>query len=333
MMTKFLVFSELHIHNYKQFNKGTNRLLNTLSVLQDVFQKADAEGVRTILFTGDLFDKFGVLSNFVVNRTLATFQKLFNQYPNIIFVALSGNHDFSTKNLIDRPAESSLQYLATAFPIRFFIIDDGVFQCVGQDIQIHGVEYFDYPEHFREALEESIENVKKYKKESPDSTHILMMHQTVWDNPIIPNDIEADDPLFENFDLVLNGHIHDRGIMAKLFYNIGSPLHRDAGDLGKSKGGVIIEVESPTKIHTTPFNISENYPVFINKEYGEELTEWEKEQYVIWTHPQIENKEERIASQKFQSNLAPAELITNFCAELKFKDKELALTKGLKYVS
>lgn len=332
-MTKFLVFSDLHIHNYKQFNKGNGRLFNTLSVLRNVFQRAEKEGIKTILFTGDLFDKFGVMSNFVVNRTLETFRNLFSKYSTITFITLSGNHDFSTKNLIDKPAESSLNYLSTAFPTKFLIIDDGVYNCVGQDIQIHGIEYFDYPEHFREALEECVEGIKKGKEHSPDTTHILMMHQTVWDTDIIPNDIEADDPLFEAFDLVLNGHIHEQGIMATSFYNIGSPLHRDASDIGKSKGGLVIEIVNEGEINTMPFNISDSYPVFINKEHGAELSPWEKDQYVIWTYPQIENKEERIAAKKFQSNLAPAELITNFCAALKFKDKELALTKGLKYIS
>ena len=54
-MSKVAIFSDLHIHNYGQFNDDSNvRLSNCLKVLNDIAEFCDSYGIDTVLFSGDL---------------------------------------------------------------------------------------------------------------------------------------------------------------------------------------------------------------------------------------------------------------------------------------
>lgn len=311
---KILAFTDLHIHNYKNFNDGAyNRLNNTLKVLKRVFNTADANHIECILFSGDLFNNMQVMYTVDQYYTLKTFKELFEKYPNIHMYAISGNHDHAFINTLDNPAINSLMQFDLIFD-NFHLIDDTV-QMVelsdGTSIVIYGIPYYEYPDQFFSVLKERTD---KYE---PGEIDILLMHQMMGMNGnIVQDHISPDHPIFKNFSLVLNGHIHEHSQLAPTVYNVGTPLHRDAGDIGHKKGFMIID--SVTK-EVGFIDITDKYPQYIQKYADEELTEWEADQYVITTpRPfEVEGEDEQQIKANFQVGRDHEEMLTSFVETVK----------------
>jgi len=312
-MEKALIFSDLHVHNYKNFNEDGRRLKNGIAFLDYIFKLANANGIKIILMPGDLFNNMQIMATKAVNAVAVCFKRNFDLYPDIIMISVSGNHDMAEVNLIDKPAESALEYLQNIFP-QFCLFDDRGSMCQG-NFQIFGIPYFEHPEHFRARLEETIKLTDK------DHINILLMHQTVGSGLPIEDDITPDDPLFDPFTLVLNGHIHNCEQLTDKFINVGSPMHRDAGDIGKQKGFWIVDLDN--SVESIAFkDITDKYPQFIHVEQGQPLTNWEKEQYVIYIPAPIADsvKDQKLA-EKFSTSLAPAEILKNYCTEVLPKEE------------
>ena len=95
-MSKFLVFSDIHIHPWSAFSSvdknGVNtRLLETVSILKQVIQKAEDESCDGILFSGDFFhtSKIEATTMDVAFRTI--------RRSSLPIVMIPGNHDESSK--------------------------------------------------------------------------------------------------------------------------------------------------------------------------------------------------------------------------------------------
>ena len=326
-MEKAIVFSDLHIHLYKAFNEGNRRLKNGIAFLDYIFTLAHTNGIKYLLMPGDLANNMQIISTKVVNAITTCLNNNFEQYPEIILIAVSGNHDQATVNLIDTPAESILEYLAEVFP-NFILLD---YSDVSEYItegknRISGISYFEHQEHFQAAL-----TIVSNRTDPNRGNVTLLMHQTVGSGLPIEDTIEPDDPLFNNFSLVLNGHIHTCEQLTDKFINVGNPQARDAGDIGKKKGFWIVDLDDPQA--TISFkDISDKYPQFLYKTVGEPLTDWEKEQYVIF-QPAVtaENTSDNLRNEKFSNTLQPTEILENYCNETlpkeEIKDK---LAYGIK---
>ena len=57
---KYLIFSDLHAHNYREFSEidptGVNsRLLDCVEVLGEIQKYANSQGIEKVIFCGDLF--------------------------------------------------------------------------------------------------------------------------------------------------------------------------------------------------------------------------------------------------------------------------------------
>ncbi len=206
---RFIVFSDLHLHNYKRFSKGQSRLDNCTQALRDILDYAHEHDINNVLFCGDLFDTPKALNTVVINRAIEVFSEAFEKNPILKFIAISGNHDHASKNLLGSPAESALTCLSNAFP-RFLLIDDTF---IATDCgRIHGIPYYEYPEHFYQALDTARKSLSK-------KLNILLIHQSPMGikNLHIPADIDISDSRFSSFDIVLTGHIHWRESLADNF--------------------------------------------------------------------------------------------------------------------
>jgi DNA repair exonuclease SbcCD nuclease subunit len=322
-MEKAFVFSDLHVHQYRQFNEDGRRLKNGIAFLDYIFKLANANSIRILLMPGDLFNNMQIMATKAVNAVATSLQHSFAIYPEITLIAISGNHDDAEVNLIDKPAESALEYLATVFP-RFVLLDkcDQTFITEGGNI-IWGAQYYEHSEHFRMRMEEII-----HKFEARKGKSFLLMHQSVASGLPIDDDIEPTDPLFDRFHMIFNGHIHDNQLVTDKFVNVGSPMHRDGGDVGKTKGFWVVDLDDP--LDTISFvDITNRYPTFIHKFVGEELTEDEAKQYVIRVqNPTLENIKNKEVTEKFNTSLAPAKIMENYCSEVLPKDDS---EKYLKY--
>ena len=98
---RFLVFSDLHAHNYLEFGTWldsgiTTRMDRIIEALKKVCDYAIKKKIKNIFFTGDLFHQRVSLSVAVSNKLF----KCINEYAkqDITFVLCPGNHDFISKS-------------------------------------------------------------------------------------------------------------------------------------------------------------------------------------------------------------------------------------------
>ena len=217
---KFLIFSDLHIHKYKNHNESKNSRFNDcLRVLVGIFELASTTGIDAILFCGDLFDSPKELDTEVINETFITFKGLLSN-TNIQFISISGNHDISTKSLYGEYINSSQKFLSKAFS-NFILLDDKSIK-IG-DVTINGFRYYDFTEDF----------LKDYNNRDFKSKVINLIHQS----PIgISNKfIHADLDISQLSGMTFCGHIHTPEILADNFIVVGNPIHRDKGDIDQEK--------------------------------------------------------------------------------------------------
>lgn len=218
---KFLIFSDLHIHKYKNHNESKNsRFYDCLRVLEDVFEMAYSRKIKHILFCGDLFDSPKELDTEVINEVFMSFKKMFELYPMIEFISISGNHDISTKSLYGQDINSSQKFLSEAFE-NYTLIDYNTLRV--HDIIIQGFRYYDFTEDF----------MKDYNSRGYKGKVINLIHQS----PIgISNKfIHADLDISKLKGMTFCGHIHTPEILADNFIVVGNPIHRDKGDLDQEK--------------------------------------------------------------------------------------------------
>jgi DNA repair exonuclease SbcCD nuclease subunit len=313
-----IITSDIHIHSYKAFNEGGRRLKNGIAYLEYIFKLADTNKIKYILLPGDIFDKMHIMATSVVNAVTACLKENFEKYPNIIIISVSGNHDQSSRSLYNEPCESALDYLNTIFD-NFKLLGNTVNSYLTEaGNSVVGIRYYEHSEHFRKVLEELGKN------RMPGKVHLLT-HQTIGSGLPIEDTIESIDPLFDPFDFIYNAHIHTAEQLTDKMINIGNPQARDAGDIGKAKGFWIVDLDDP--INTIGFkDISDKYPKFVHKTTGEELTEEDKNNYVIWQPAQIaDNVKDQKLAEKFSTNLAPTVIMENYCREVlpenELKDK------------
>ena len=326
-MSKAIVFSDWHIHDYKNFSNNVNRLQNCLNVLGDLGQFCDEYDIKIILFAGDIFDSHKALLTNVVNETAKAFTTFFTERPDVKFYAITGNHDQSTKNLIEKPAVSALEHLATFFPDNFILIDDIIVE-VENEVWVEGVPYYEFPEHFQQRLNEITKKAVK-----TGGFRYLMIHQTPEGigNKMIPTDCDPNDVLFRAYNKVFCGHIHKRQQLTKDFHIVGSPIHRDMGDVGEKKGFYVINLQKPEKMK---FIYLKGYPEFTEK-YEDEVTEEDRNDTnsFLVTKVRLDTlpfiKEAKV--EEFSNDLEATELITNFWQEVDGNDKEL-LKVGLSFI-
>ena len=324
---KAIIFSDLHTHNYKQFNENHRRIDNCVNMVKYVFDYASENEIKLILFTGDLLDQFANVSVVAINRLIHMFDECFNVYEDIEFLAIPGNHDFATKSTAVVPGCSGLDILAgqpTGGLFSNFSLLNGTYN--DSTVSIMGIPYYENMDDFWLTYDENIDHM-----EHKDNM-FLMMHQMVWpENSMVEDDINLDDNRLMKFKWIFNGHVHHKGILSNNFLNVGSPLHRDASDIGIRKGIWIADLAPGSDALPKFWDTTEQNPQYIRKAYDEPVSDWEKKQYIVWYHPEDKKKKKKdeFDSSKFNTKLTPADLVTNYCKEVAPGDEEL-LKVGLK---
>lgn len=102
-----LVFSDLHIANWKQFNPEEYRLFVTLNILGKLHKESKLQGIP-LLFCGDLVDHPKHMDNLVMEWLTKI---------KLNFYGINGNHDLAKQNTY---ANRNPGYLTHLSYIRFY---------------------------------------------------------------------------------------------------------------------------------------------------------------------------------------------------------------------
>lgn len=231
-MSKFLLFSDIHVHPHKNSNA---RLLDCLKALEWVFDQAISNDVDAIMFGGDLLHDRQKIDSLTYMETFKVLEKYQNQKFNVYL--LLGNHDLWFGN----STKISSTYPFGALQ-NFEVIDNT------QSRNICGSQW-----HFMPYTHDPIEELKKLPAdEMPDS--YMLGHLSIDGARLnsagsiadvsIENDgdmVKIGPSLFKTYKHAFFGHYHGSQKLAKNIEYIGSPLQLSFGEANEDKHIILLD--------------------------------------------------------------------------------------------
>jgi len=231
---KYLIFSDLHSHNYQEFseiNDGLNsRLSRCVEVVYSIAGYCLDHDIHNVFFTGDIFHLKNLVDGKVIRETMRAFQVL-TQSVDQVFVC-SGNHDYQGWNkdavLLDLAAD-----LINKIPSNKISFSDGL-------IDGYGLKIFPFTRDINELNSNlSVRN--------PEPKTIALFHQDVigsnYGGISVINGLDAD-VLSAKFGFTAIGHYHSPRLIRKNVISVGSPLAHNFGDVGEKHGWWILDTET-----------------------------------------------------------------------------------------
>lgn len=321
---KILATADLQIHNYSKFNEGGRRLKNCIKALKYIFAIADKAEADYILFAGDLFDMQKTLPIEVINATVRALKELFEKYPQIELLAISGNHDYGNRRTIGGEVITSLEFLDLMFD-KFTLLEDGkVLKLqdrtdVGiEDSTVVGVSDYYHAEDFYQMVEQA------------DDADLLMVHCTAMGYDNFPGTIDPNHECFKRFPMVISGDIHNSKWLADNFLMLGATIHRDASDVGDEKGVWLFDTDNIREPEF--FSLNSKMPTFIRKEEGDKVLPEEEKDYIIWDPVMKVDQDTKVKKEKFNTSVSELELVKNFYETVEEDGDEQKLNVGLDIV-
>lgn len=228
-----IAFSDLHLNDWKQFNKNDRRIIVSDQFLLQMFQMSEELEVPA-LFTGDLFHTDQSLSNKILGHYMEFFEKAKNIYPKARVIGITGNHD-SYKGY------SYMRSFSYPYSPLLNCIDDDFVQ-INNDTVVIGIPYLKNNKGFNDRIEKFSKDLNEYRK-------ILLIHTNLY-GAKDPNGYEIDEvpgiprnlgKYFKSFDLVLAGHIHKHDkLWGEKVYMIGAPFQQRSSDNNTDMGYLVI---------------------------------------------------------------------------------------------
>jgi len=240
---KFLAFSDLHVHKWKDFSSVTrdglsSRVVDALNCVDEVIQYAVKHDINTVVFLGDIFETKGVVSMDVFNPTYNKFAEFGSKGIDLIMVV--GNHDLATRTPSIHAMEA-FKSIATVIdrPRTVKHRDGGVF--LGAP--------FSYSASALSADLEKLVELRSCELAGIPCVQLLHCDCNAGKTELgftLYNDIAPSRLHFDSYDLTLMGHYHMfQCVHAKGFY-VGAPYERHSGDVNRDvpKGFLLIDVEA-----------------------------------------------------------------------------------------
>ncbi|RTK95644.1 MAG: hypothetical protein EKK64_06195 [Neisseriaceae bacterium] len=236
-MGKVLLFSDLHIHPHKRKNE---RLEDCLKALEWVFEEAVKNGVKTVIFGGDLFHDRQKIEVYTYQRTFETLKKCLTKDINLYL--LLGNHDlwFNDKTDVSSvyPLSSLPGVRVISKPERLMLEDS----------------YWDFIPFTHDPIN-TLEELKKLQgKQEYAIGHIAVdgavLHGSQYSDVAIEHDgdmVTISPKLFKDYKHTFLGHYHaEQRVTNKVEY-IGSPLQLSFGEAFQEKHIILFDGETGEK--------------------------------------------------------------------------------------
>lgn len=270
-MSKFIVISDTHFHNWTEFSKpddkyGNSRLGEQLKVLEEVFDIA-RDNNASIIFAGDLFHKRQSVDTRVFNAVYEAFEN----NRDVMVYGIPGNHDKVNNSLHSDSSLDTFQYINNTK-----IYTEMSHEDMG-DVTFTMIPYGDEVEEIKEYLN----NVKVTK----DKPNILVAHLGVSGSIAgkgghrLEGAFTYEDLHPEKFDYILLGHYHRPQVLQendKHVY-VGTLTQNNFGEEGHETGPILVDTEKGTleriPVESTKFvtiegsNIPDNIEKILENSY------------------------------------------------------------------
>lgn len=227
-MDRYLLFSDLHIHDS---SKRTERLNDCLKVLSWVFALAKEHKVDYIIFLGDLFHERHKIDVYTYQKTFEILSK-----TPVDFYLLLGNHDLWYKNKTDISSCKPF----SAIP-KVHIIARPTTLSIGSQ-KFDFLPYTDDPFSSIEALKESDAEIL-CAHIAIDGAKLNSTH-SIYSDVIIEHDGEmtpVNTGLLGSWKRVFLGHYHAAQMLTDNIEYIGSPLQLSFGEAFDTKHVVLLD--------------------------------------------------------------------------------------------
>lgn len=240
-MEDFLVFSDVHLHNWKYGSQmdrsGYNtRLLDQMAVLAQIYGYAKEHDIHTVMFCGDLFHTHQSLHV----GPMAAASKFFRAWAKegIVTWMIPGNHDMAD----NQGKLTSLEALKDSN----IVIDD----MKVNNTQFSFLPYTTDPEKIKHFLDNVTEGTFAFMHSGVQRARVnqkgFILNDEILDPTWIPNRVRH----------VFIGHYHSYQHTPQWTIP-GAPMHHGWGDVGDSRGFLHV---TPEPFRVLPIGL--NFPNF-----------------------------------------------------------------------
>lgn len=305
------VFSDLHLHDWEQFNVDWRRTNLQMEFVRHIQQEALDHGCHTGLFLGDWWN---------TKKNISTRLMEYSNRESVIIrginiYGITGNHDGYVGS--DGVYYSHLHWMDKLYK-GFRCMDyQSITINIHKPITLHGVPYLLHNVGFRDAVRDiTLESGK----------NILMIHTDLYgakDNDgrevksvtNIPRDMHT---LFDRFDLVLCGHIHKPQRILDNVLMVGAPMRYRTIDAGAKLGYWWLYEDMSLK-----------FKVWKSPDYKYYDGDIPPDDYDFWIKSDSEVKDEFNQEENAPSTISIKRVVKKYCKEKGVRGRKKSTLMGI----
>jgi DNA repair exonuclease SbcCD nuclease subunit len=244
---RILIFSDIHIHPHK---KSVERLDDCIKALDWVFESAEENNIKDIVFLGDLFHDRQKIDVLTYQKTFEVFEKYLLKNKFKLYLLL-GNHDLWHNQKWDVSSVNPLRNLPGVS-----VINEPCVRFISEDYLFGFLPYTHDPISDLKKIEKQWKSECKEKEINPPKMlggHIAV-DGALWNvkygttaEVAIEHDgdmVKVGPNIFSKWDRVFLGHYHAEQKLAENIEYVGSPLQLSFGEAFQNKHIIIYDIEN-----------------------------------------------------------------------------------------
>lgn len=243
-MAEFLAFSDAHFHEFRAYSVPTpytlggqeihigSRLHDNVKAYRRMLSYARENGIKTILFGGDLFH----VKNSYSKVTFEVVHSLLKEAKDLQIYMIAGNHDFS-----DKKGRVSGLLPFSDLPHVHYLQGVGCVQI--DDFQLLHIPFSYTKEQYVEYLEALDKHILDPSLPTVLLSHIGIQGARVGSDYVLVADSDIScDQIPTSVDLCLFGHFHEFQQLTSNSFYIGALTQHSWGDANGTRGFLHVEV-------------------------------------------------------------------------------------------